>query len=93
MPHPVGEKSEALNALGFAKRLRELESDDPRVVRNLELARVGATDPGPKALDMLKMEPKNEEEIKFWGVEFAQKQFKTFWACSSTLERLEERGG
>ncbi len=36
------------------------------------------------------VEPKSQQEIKFWGVEFAQKQFATLWACSDSRERLEE---
>lgn len=36
------------------------------------------------------VEPKSQKEIKFWGVEFAQKQFATLWACADNRERLEE---
>lgn len=38
------------------------------------------------------VEPKSQEEVKYWGVEFAQKQFATMWACSDDRERLEELG-
>ncbi len=36
------------------------------------------------------VEPKSRKEIKFWGVEFAQKRFATLWACSDDRQRLEE---
>lgn len=36
------------------------------------------------------VEPKSQEEIKFWGVEFAQKRFATLWACSESRDQLEQ---
>ncbi len=36
------------------------------------------------------VEPKSQTEIKYWGVEFAQKQFVDVWACSDDPEQLEE---
>jgi acetylornithine deacetylase/succinyl-diaminopimelate desuccinylase-like protein len=36
------------------------------------------------------VEPKSREEIKYWGVEFAQKRFATLYVCSDSRERLDE---
>ncbi len=35
------------------------------------------------------VEPVSVEEIKYWGIEFAQKQYAYGWACSLDRERLE----
>ncbi len=36
------------------------------------------------------VEPKSQTDVKYWGVEFAQKQFATLWACADSPERLED---
>jgi len=36
------------------------------------------------------MEAVSHEEVKYWGIEFGQKQFADTWACSSSRERLEQ---
>lgn len=36
------------------------------------------------------IEPLELDEVKYWGIEFAQKQFATAWACADSRERLEE---
>ena len=36
------------------------------------------------------VEPKSQEEIKYWGVEFAQKSFAQLVVCAERRERLEE---
>lgn len=36
------------------------------------------------------VEPISRTEIKFWGIEFAQKRFATGYFCSSSQERLRE---
>ncbi len=35
------------------------------------------------------VEPLSREEIKYWGIEFAQKRFATAWACAAKAEPLE----
>ncbi len=35
------------------------------------------------------VEPITQKEIKFWGIEFAQKRFADVWVCSSSRERLQ----
>ena len=36
------------------------------------------------------VEAVSHEEVKYWGVEFGQKQYADAWACSSSRQRLEE---
>jgi acetylornithine deacetylase/succinyl-diaminopimelate desuccinylase-like protein len=36
------------------------------------------------------VEAVSHEEVKYWGIEFAQKQYADAWACSSSRERLEQ---
>ena len=36
------------------------------------------------------IEPLELEDIKYWGIEFAQKQFASAYACSASRERLQE---
>ncbi len=35
------------------------------------------------------VEPTSVDEVKYWGIEVAQKQFAYGWACSTSRERLE----
>ncbi|MGH9465479.1 MAG: M20/M25/M40 family metallo-hydrolase [Thermoanaerobaculia bacterium] len=35
------------------------------------------------------VEPVAVDDVKYWGIEFAQKQFAYGWACAPTRERLE----
>ncbi len=36
------------------------------------------------------VEAVTHEEVKYWGIEFGQKQYAEAWACSSSRERLEQ---
>ena len=36
------------------------------------------------------VEAVSHEEVKYWGLEFGQKQYADAWACSSSSERLED---
>jgi acetylornithine deacetylase/succinyl-diaminopimelate desuccinylase-like protein len=36
------------------------------------------------------VEAVSHEEVKYWGIEFGQKQYANAWACSSSRERLEQ---
>ena len=36
------------------------------------------------------VEAVSHEEVKYWGIEFGQKQYAEGWACSSNRERLEQ---
>ena len=36
------------------------------------------------------VEAVSHEEVKYWGIEFGQKQFAEAWACSSDRQRLEQ---
>ncbi|MDH3255644.1 MAG: M20/M25/M40 family metallo-hydrolase [Acidobacteriota bacterium] len=38
------------------------------------------------------VEPTSRTDIKYWGIEFAQKQFATGYACAPTREELEDVG-